>query len=318
MAAPVPELDPPGERVRSHGFFGIRNPVSGSGQPVAYSWRPSLPVMTAPAARSFVMTWASRPSPQAGSITRLFAVVGASFVAMMSLTPSGMPWSGPLSTPAAKSASAWRAAASAASSVMAMKAAMVSWVACERASRASVSATAVIRPDRSHSAASVMVIGTSTIRSSSPVVRLRVPRNGRALSAGRAAGAGYPGYGRRSPSLRTPGRIGVRPAGAEGAEVAAGTVVATGTAVGSGVAVGTAVALSRRRRGRGGGRGRRRRRRHERRPSGVAAWRLPRLTSRAAVRAEPTTRPGACRTRTRARPARPASAAGAATRRPRS
>ena len=65
MAAPVPELDPPGVRSRSHGFFGMRKPVSGSGQPVAYSWSPSLPVMTAPAARSFLTTVASRPAPQA-------------------------------------------------------------------------------------------------------------------------------------------------------------------------------------------------------------------------------------------------------------
>ena len=54
---------------------------------------------------------------------------------------------------------------------MVMNAASVSWVACERASRVSVSATAVIRPARSHSAASAMVLGTSVMQSSSPIVR---------------------------------------------------------------------------------------------------------------------------------------------------
>src|SRR6188768_4169847 len=63
--------------------------------------------------------------------------------------------------PAAKSASAWRAPASAASSMIRMKAASVSWVAWARASWASVRATEVILPLRSHSAASAMVSGSS-------------------------------------------------------------------------------------------------------------------------------------------------------------
>jgi hypothetical protein len=115
--------------------------------------------MTAPAARSFLTTVASSRWPQAGSSTRLFAVLGASLVAMMSFTPSGMPCNGPLSMPAAKLASAWRAPASAASSMIVMKAASVSWVAWARASWASVSATEVIRPLRSHAAASAIVSG---------------------------------------------------------------------------------------------------------------------------------------------------------------
>jgi hypothetical protein len=97
--------------------------------PHANSAGPSLPVMTAPTSRSLRTTVASSRLPQAGSRTLLLAVVGASAVAMMSLLARGVSWSGPRSTPRENSASAGSAAATAASSVMVMKAVTLSWVA---------------------------------------------------------------------------------------------------------------------------------------------------------------------------------------------
>src|SRR6185437_3262817 len=86
---PVPELDPPGQVRVSHGFRGSGKGFDGSGAPMANSIVVTLPVITAPAARSRATTGASRPAPQASSRTRLLAVVGPSAAAMMSLIPSG-------------------------------------------------------------------------------------------------------------------------------------------------------------------------------------------------------------------------------------
>ena len=119
---PVPALEPAAECSRFHGFLGIGKPLSGSGAPQANSLVTVLPSSTAPALRSRSTTGASQSAPHARSRMWLLAVVGASRVAMMSLTPSGMPCSGPLSMPLARSASAWRAAARAGSPVTAMKA----------------------------------------------------------------------------------------------------------------------------------------------------------------------------------------------------
>ena len=113
--APLPEEDPPGHVSGFQGLRGTGNGFDASGMPIANSIVEVLPMITAPAARSRATTGASCPSPHAGSRTIDWAVVGASFVAMMSFTPIGMPWRGPRSMPAAKSASACFAAASAVS-----------------------------------------------------------------------------------------------------------------------------------------------------------------------------------------------------------
>jgi len=82
---------------------------------------------------------------------------------MMSLMASGIPWSGPRFMPAAKSASAWRAAASAVSSAIWMNAPSFPLAACARASSVSVRVTALIEPLLSASAAAAMVRGSSLI-----------------------------------------------------------------------------------------------------------------------------------------------------------
>src|SRR6185437_6667014 len=68
---PVPALDPPGDRARSHGFAGIGNGLVGSGDPMANSNVVVLPVITAPAAFSRLTTGASRPAPHDRSWTTL-------------------------------------------------------------------------------------------------------------------------------------------------------------------------------------------------------------------------------------------------------
>ena len=114
-ATPVPELDPPGQQRGFHGFRGRGKGEWGDGGPIANSDSVSFPVITAPRARSLATTVASGASSQEGSRTRLCAVVGPSAVNMLSFTASGMACSGPRSIPAARSASARRAARSAGS-----------------------------------------------------------------------------------------------------------------------------------------------------------------------------------------------------------
>jgi hypothetical protein len=113
-AMPVPALDPDAVWSSPHGLCGIGKPLVGSGRPQANSLVVVLPTKTAPTFRSRATTGASMPLPQSGASTRLLAVVGASLVAMMSLTASGMPWRGPESTPLA---SAWSACSAAARAV---------------------------------------------------------------------------------------------------------------------------------------------------------------------------------------------------------
>src|SRR5262249_28668883 len=104
--APVPELDPPGQVAGFHGLRGVGNGLVASTIPIANSIVVAFPGITAPADFPRVTTVASRPAPQAGSSTRLCAVVGPSAIAMMSLTPNGIPCNGPRSCPAANSRSA--------------------------------------------------------------------------------------------------------------------------------------------------------------------------------------------------------------------
>ena len=58
-AMPVPDDEPEALRSRSHGFWGIGNGLLASGWPIANSLSTSLPVIAAPAARSFETTVAS-------------------------------------------------------------------------------------------------------------------------------------------------------------------------------------------------------------------------------------------------------------------
>src|ERR1700730_662906 len=72
MPFPVPALDPPGERSRFQGFFGMAKGLDESGDPMANSDVVSLPVMTAPAALRRATTGPSFPAPQSRSRIRLF------------------------------------------------------------------------------------------------------------------------------------------------------------------------------------------------------------------------------------------------------
>ena len=97
---------------------------------------------------------------QAGSSTRLFAVVGASRGDDV-LDADRDALEGAFVDAGREVGVGLAGAASATSSMMRMKAARVSWVAWARASWASVRATEVILPLRSHSAASAIVSGSS-------------------------------------------------------------------------------------------------------------------------------------------------------------
>src|SRR5690606_21075444 len=71
----VPELEPPGQRSRSHGLRGTGRPASGSGAPKAYSESVALPTSTPPAVRRRATASASSFGGAAGLATRLCAVV---------------------------------------------------------------------------------------------------------------------------------------------------------------------------------------------------------------------------------------------------
>ena len=58
-AAALPPDDPPGIRVRSHGFFVVKNPLFSVDEPIANSSIFVLPINTASAFCRFVTTWAS-------------------------------------------------------------------------------------------------------------------------------------------------------------------------------------------------------------------------------------------------------------------
>ena len=123
-AAPDPDEEPPALRSSAHGF-PTRPPVADqplverSERMFAHSERLVLARITAPARRSRV----TRGASDAGRPIREVdpAAPGRPVTSMLSLTTTGTPWSGPRSSPRARSASRWAAtsSASAASRVMA-------------------------------------------------------------------------------------------------------------------------------------------------------------------------------------------------------
>ena len=105
-AAAEPLEDPPGVCAELCGFFVL------PGARTANSVVTVLPMITAPAARSMETTAASRDGVRPAWSTDPFSV-GMSAVSMMSLMPTGTPWSGPSGRPPRRQSSAARACASA-------------------------------------------------------------------------------------------------------------------------------------------------------------------------------------------------------------
>src|SRR5580704_438187 len=103
-AAPDPALEPPGYESSCQGLR-----VSGTFWPYANSWVTVLPTTIAPASRSLRTTVASCVGTNPVS-TREPASVGMSLVYRRSLTPTGMPCSGPFANPFTRDSSALRAA----------------------------------------------------------------------------------------------------------------------------------------------------------------------------------------------------------------
>ena len=118
-AAAGPADDPPEKLCRAAASQGLltRPPnqmSSNASSPVA-----SLATRTAPA-RSVRAQYAAALLPRGNTLSRQIAapkLVGSSSTTIVSLSPKGMPWRGPLSMPRASSASALRACSSASSSV---------------------------------------------------------------------------------------------------------------------------------------------------------------------------------------------------------
>ena len=71
----------------------------------AHSLSVAFPRSSAPASRNFATTYASRGTTDPKSIQLPAVVSILSFVAMLSLTRNGIPWSGPRTAPVARSAS---------------------------------------------------------------------------------------------------------------------------------------------------------------------------------------------------------------------
>ena len=100
IAAPVPELDPQALRSSRYGFF-TRPPrplqplVDEVDRKFAHSLRLVLPRITAPAARSFVATKASRGAIEPTRASDPAVVIILSAVSMLSLMRTGIPCSGP-------------------------------------------------------------------------------------------------------------------------------------------------------------------------------------------------------------------------------
>ena len=121
-AAPDPELEPQGLRSSAH---GLRHWPPRPDQPLeesrerkfAHSERFALPSSTAPAARSFAATVASRGDTTPSSASDPAVVVVRSWVETLSLSSTGTPWSGPRTRPARRSSSRARALATASGSV---------------------------------------------------------------------------------------------------------------------------------------------------------------------------------------------------------
>src|SRR5690606_32217108 len=116
-AAAEPPEDPPGTRVMSHGLKLGPQAEFSVDEPMANSSRLVLPTITAPASRRRVTTVASYGGTYPARIWEA-AVVSRPRVHMLSFNAIGMPWRGPRSLPAARSASAASAAARAPSRSM--------------------------------------------------------------------------------------------------------------------------------------------------------------------------------------------------------
>src|SRR5581483_6647889 len=96
MPAPVPELDPHGLRSRTYGFFvwpprPLHPLVECVERKFAHSLRFVLPMMTAPASRSFFATPESRGAIDSASASEPAVVCMRSAVSMLSLISTGIP-----------------------------------------------------------------------------------------------------------------------------------------------------------------------------------------------------------------------------------
>src|SRR5580658_5291461 len=104
MPAPVPELDPHGLRSSAYGFFvspprPLHPLVEWLERMFAHSLRLVLPRITAPAARSLRATKESLGGFEPTSASDPAVVIIRSAVSMLSLISTGMPCSGPRTTP---------------------------------------------------------------------------------------------------------------------------------------------------------------------------------------------------------------------------
>ena len=94
-AAPLPELDPPADRLRAYGLrvrppYPLHPEVEASSRRLAHSDRLVLPSTTMPASRSRWTSTASRPGAGTPESASDPAVVGRSAVSMLSLTRTGL------------------------------------------------------------------------------------------------------------------------------------------------------------------------------------------------------------------------------------
>src|SRR5687768_2717853 len=156
-ATAEPPLDPPGVRVRSHGFFDGPSAEFSVDEPIANSSRLVLPMTIAPAASSRSTTVALYGGMKPRRILDE-AVVGTPAVHMLSFSAIGTPWSGPADRPAASSA---RARSSERSAITVLKADNFGSSCVIRASDCSHVATAVVSRLRICLASVVAVINLS-------------------------------------------------------------------------------------------------------------------------------------------------------------
>src|SRR4051812_28364254 len=155
-AALDPPPEPPGIRVRSHGFPVGPNALFSVEDPMANSSMLVLPRMTTSASFSFLVTVASYGGIQPSRILEP-TVVGMPSVVKMSLSASGTPASGPSFSPRARFSSTARACARAPSRSTCRKACTFSSTASIRARWASVTSTAVRSPEATFAAISAAV-----------------------------------------------------------------------------------------------------------------------------------------------------------------
>ena len=156
IAAALPPLEPPGTRSRSHGFRVWARALFSVELPIANSSRFSRPRITAPAARSCSMTWASYGETKSASI-RLAAVSFCPFTAIRFFTATGTPSNGPRDSPAARRASASAAIAKANSPSASRNAPTRPSTAAMRSRHCCVSSRAEISPEARAKEAAVAV-----------------------------------------------------------------------------------------------------------------------------------------------------------------